>query len=372
MSLISHLERTADAHGARLGVTDLTPLDDVKEEIERRRESGESGGLGFTYREPALSTTPRLSFPWASAIVVVAVPYLRTGDGVGDRPRSVARFADGDRYEAVRSLLEALVAMLGEHGHTAEAVFDDDRLVDRAVAYRSGVAWSGKSTMAITPAFGPWFLIGSVVTDAELTATEPMKRDCGTCDACIPACPTGAIVSPGVLDARRCLAAIFQGRGDIPIQFRGFAGGRVYGCDACLVACPPGTSALSARAASPGPDPRAILRASDRDLEHLARHWYVPGRSMRFVRRNALVAIGNVGTGADIGLLAGFLGHPDPLLRQHAAWALGAIGGDASRSVLESGLESEGDVGVREEIVQALAASDLPSTLPHASHPGPE
>lgn len=356
MAEIEELVAIAERHGARIGVSDLAPFGDVHEAIVSRNESGMSGGLGFTYRDPTLSTTPHTSFRWAASVVVVAMPYLRDGDGpeetaAPNTARSIARFADEDRYEPLRRLLDDIAGALDADGCRTEVVFDDDRLVDRAIAVRAGIAWWGKSTMVLAPGLGPWFLIGSVVTDARFEPTPPMQRSCGTCTACIPACPTGAIVEPGVLDARRCLASVFQSRGAIPPELRSLAGGRVYGCDECLLACPPGDRAIDHLATGETIDPAEVLAKSDSTLDSEFSHWYVPGRNMRFVRRNALVAVGNLGRHSDVNMLAGYLGHPDPLLRQHAAWALGAIGGDASMEVLRAALERETDPDVRDELV---------------------
>jgi len=229
-----------------------------------RIEDGSSANLTFTYKDPRKATEPARSFPWGRSIVVVAMPYLSDGDGPGTR--SVARFADGDRYAVLTSLLEEIADHLEQTGFRTATVVDDDRLVDRAAAVRAGIGWWGKSTMVLTPGIGPWILIGSTVTDAVLPVSEPTRRSCGTCDACIPACPTGAIVAPGVLDARRCLAAIFQSRGDIPIDLRPAAAGRIYGCDDCLTSCPPGSRSLEAL--SPrrnGLTPAAILEMNNED-----------------------------------------------------------------------------------------------------------
>ena len=358
MAEIEQLVEIAERHGARIGVSDLAPFEDVHEAIVSRNDSGMSGGLGFTYRDPLLSTTPQTSFPWASSIVVVAMPYLREGDGPGtsNTARSIARFADEDRYEPLSRLLGDIAGALDADGCRTEVVFDDDRLVDRAIAVRAGIAWWGKSTMALAPGLGPWFLIGSVVTDARFAPTQPMQRSCGTCTACIPACPTGAIVEPGVLDARRCLASVFQSRGVIPSELRSLAGSRVYGCDECLLACPPGDRAIDHLAADGTIDPAEVLAQSDSSLDTEFSHWYVPGRNMRFIRRNALVAVGNLGRQSDVAMLAGYLGHPDPLLRQHAAWALGAIGGELSLAVVTAALEQETDPDVRDELVAATSA----------------
>ncbi len=349
-----------DGTGARIGVADRAPFPDVAAEMERRVASGERGRLRFGYGAIDIATDPGRSFPWGRSIVVAAVPYLDAGDGVVgsgamDEPRrSIARFADGDRYAAVRSVLATISATIEASGWRTEAVWDDDRLVDRALAVRSGIAWWGKSTMALAPGLGPWFLIGSVVTDAALAATPPMERSCGTCVACIPACPTGAIVAEGILDARRCLAAVFQSRGVIPVELRRAAGTRVYGCDDCLTSCPPGHRALAGVPVEPPPDARTILALSDEQIIDRFSHWYIPGRRARFVRRNALVAIGNDPRPSDLDLLCRHLAHQDALVRIHAAWALGMLGGERARAALveRSAREKDGDVSA--EIADAL------------------
>lgn len=315
------MKRIAERHRAVLGVTDLAPFPEVAAAMWSRIEDGSSANLTFTYKDPQKATEPARSFPWGRSIVVVAMPYLTDGDGPGTR--SVARFADGDRYAALSVLLDEVASHLEQSGWRTETVIDSDKLVDRAVAVRAGVAWWGKSTMALTPRSGPWILIGSVVTDAVLPVSEPMRRSCGTCDACIPACPTGAIVAPGVLDARRCLAAIFQSRGDIPIALRRAAGGRIYGCDDCLTSCPPGSRFLEAQTPKIRElTPREVLDMSDEELAVVAEHWYVPGRKMRFVRRNALVALGNTGGPDVIEVARSYIDHEDAMIARHGAWAL--------------------------------------------------
>ncbi len=357
MDLFASLTEIADRASAAIGVTDLAPFPDEADRIRDRVTRGLHGGLSFTYANPDMATNPEKSFPWASSIVVVTVPYLIDGDGVTGT-RTVARFADGDRYEGLRAVLADFASLLEGFGHRTEIVFDDNRLIDRAVAIRAGVGWSGKSTMVLTPGAGPWILIGSVVTEAVLEPTEPMARSCGTCDACIPACPTKAIVAPGVLDARRCISAVLQRRGVIDRDIRTAIGGRIYGCDDCLTACPPGKPALgSLDATEDALDPSYLLSLSDDDLGPIVEHWYVPSRRMRFVRRNALIALGNTGGESSLGLLESYIGHPDALLGGHAAWSVGRVGGAAATAICESALERVSDETVRAELVAAVAAS---------------
>ena len=321
MDTLDELRRIAAYHGATLGVTDTAPFPEVAATMCNRIDEGLSANLTFTYKDPTRATEPARTVPWGRSIVVVALPYLTDGDGPG--ARSVARFADGDRYAGLSLLIGELADHLERAGWRTEALIDDDRLVDRAAAVRAGIGWWGKSTMVLVPGAGPWVLIGSVVTDATLPLGEPMRRTCGTCNACIPACPTGAIVAPGVLDARRCLAAIFQSRGDIPTSLRKAAAGRIYGCDDCLTSCPPGSRYLEAQTPvrhelSPG----TVLEMSDEELGAVTEHWYIPGRKMRFVRRNALVALGNTGGPDAVDVITRYVGHDDAMLVRHAVWAL--------------------------------------------------
>ncbi len=338
MDLWAQLRRAATEAGlAGLGVTDTAPFPDVRATIHERRELGYAGRLKFTYRDPETATDIRRTYPWARALIVGSYPYLpEAGSPARGAGRGrIARFAVGDPYRRLRAALDSVAGLVRETGHRAEVVADDNRLVDRAAAVRAGIGWWGKNTMVLDPKHGPWLLLGSVVTDAALQPTAPMRRDCGTCSACLPACPTGALVAPGVLDSRRCLAHWAQAPGDIPLEFRAAMGDRIYGCDDCLEACPPGRHLLgSATRAAGEVDLHELLALPDRALLERFGHMYLPKRDPIYLRRNALVALGNTGTDADVAALAGFLAHPSAMLRRHAAWALGRIGtGRATRAL---------------------------------------
>ncbi|MFV2000285.1 MAG: epoxyqueuosine reductase [Acidimicrobiia bacterium] len=350
MPLLQDIQQLVAAGGSRVGVTDLAPFQDVADTMTARMANGTRGSLGFTYREISMATQPKVSFPWGRSIVVVASPYLRDGDG-RSRGRTVARFAQDDRYTRLRLLLDAVARLLTARGFQAEAVFDDDRLVDRALAQRAGVGWSGKSTMILTPGLGPWVLLGSIVTDALIPPSEPMARTCGSCDACIPACPTGALIAPGVLDARLCLSAVFQMRGDIPFGLRSLADGRIYGCDDCLTSCPPGDRVLdSVTPAVRELTPQAVLSMDDHQLGRVTSHWYVPGRQVRYIRRNALVALGNTGGKEDIGTAVGYAGHPNAMLRRHALWAVNALAPAIFARIANRIARNDPDSQVRDDV----------------------
>jgi epoxyqueuosine reductase len=209
--------------------------------------------------------------------------------------------------------------------------------------------------MVLAPGAGPWMLLGSIVTDAELETTPPMVRDCGTCDACLPACPTGALVAPGVLDARLCLAHLLQARAWIPRELRRAVGDRIYGCDDCLDACPPGAKLEATALPWPRLDLLALLAQTDEELMTRFEHFYVPRRRAEFLRRNILVALGNGGDESAVLAVTEYLAHSDGMLRGHAAWALGEIGGDVAIAALQNAAIGEDDREVQMEIRSALA-----------------
>ncbi len=341
MALIDDLAQIAgDAGCSGVGVAGADPFPDERDQLRRRLADGSSAGLTFTYRDPETATDVRRSFPWAERLVVLAHPYLPAAGAPGPPTPGtgrVARFATADHYQPLRAALAAVADRLAATGHRAEALCDDSRLSDRAAAVRAGIGWRGKNTMVLAPGVGPWVLLGTVVTDALLPVSEPTSRTCGSCTACLPACPTGALVAPGVLDARRCLAAIAQQPGAIPRQYRSALRDRLYGCDDCIEACPPGSRLLLSSTDRRGRvDLAAILDADDAAIRADLGHWYLPKADPVTVRRNALVALGNTGGDDAVPLLARFLDHRRPVLRLHAAWALGAIGSAAARSALRS------------------------------------
>ncbi len=361
-ALATELEQVGRRAGLDgVGICSVEPWPEVQADLAGRKEAGLSGRLAFTYAQPDVSTDVAASWPWAERLVVGMRAYVpesgspgagRTGTG------RVARFAVEDAYVPLRAALAEVAAVLDTAGYRTDVVADDNRLVDRAAAVRAGLGWWGKNTMLLAPRVGPWVLIGSVVTDAPLPVSEPMVRDCGTCDACLPACPTGALVAPGVLDARRCLAAWAQAPGVIPAEYRAAMGDRIYGCDDCLDACPPGGRLLETATDKRGRvDLVELLAATDEDLLARFDHWYVPKRDPKYLRRNLLVALGNAGTSGHVPVLAGWLADRSSIVRSHAAWALGRIGGVEAQTVLTDALAAESVREVRVEISMALAAA---------------
>lgn len=360
--LRDRLEEIAIDYGcAGFGVTAADPFEGLAAVMEGRRKAGLASTLAFTYRDPAVASDVRQSFPWAERLVTVGYAYqpdAGTADADGAVLR-IARFADGDAYVGLRAALDALGTHLAEHGHRVEVLADDSRLVDRAAAVRAGVGWWGKSSMVLVPGAGPWVLIGSVVTDAPLGLDTSSDRSCGPCVACIPACPTNAIIADGVVDVRRCLAHLLQAAGLIPIELRAAVGDRLYGCDDCLTACPPGKRVLADAPLVRGPTIVEILGASDSELLDTYGHFYLPSRRPRILRRNALVAAGNDRSEYLEPIVIGHLGHPDWLLRAHAAWAVGEFDTEVGRAAVDLALQDEHDGRVRSELLGVKARRQL-------------
>jgi epoxyqueuosine reductase len=371
-----------------VGVTDAAAFPEVRRSLERRRSSGAHAGMSFTFRNPRRSTEPSRMLRDARSLVVGARGYLEPRPPRPAGPvAAVARYAWRDHYAALRAGLDAIAAALRDGGHRAAVFADDNALVDRAAAHRAGIGWWGKNSNLLVPGAGSWFVLGSVVTDAELPPAEaPVEDGCRSCTRCLDACPTGAIVAPGEIDARRCLAWLVQATGPFPRQHRVALGDRIYGCDDCQDACPPSRRDLRAiddlpvddradrRAGVAGQHVRADRRVrvtphdegADRrvhvtphderadpspsagppeawvpllelldpavpDEALLDRHgrWYIPRREPRHLRRNALVVLGNIGDGADPAqraALAHWCASDDDLLRAHAVWAAARLG----------------------------------------------
>lgn len=350
----------ADSGLAAVGIARAEPFEETRAILESRRDAGLHGGMQFTYRNPVRSTDPDRILPGARSLVVGARSYLRqepprTGRDEPERPDrdrdpgrpsprpsgSIARYARHDHYGALRSGLEPIADRLVADGWRARVVVDDNALVDRVAAQRAGLGWFGRNTLLLVPGLGSWTVLGSVVTDAPLEPTPPAgpsapTEGCGTCRRCVTACPTGALVDDGVLDARRCLAWLAQAPGTFPVEFRAALGTRIYGCDDCQQVCPINRTGerhheppVPEAGSTADVDLLALLAASDAEL--LADHgrWYIAERDPRYLRRNALVALGNVGDDsvpATTATLARYARGDDELLAEHARWALGRLG----------------------------------------------
>ncbi len=327
----AQLESSGITHVA---VTSADVLIETRAELFRRREAGLHGEMGFTYRDPERSTDPLRSVESAHSVIVAAKPYLTEDDppepASGPHAR-VGRYAWVDHYASLRISLREVCRQIRRSDHRAVAFADDNSIVDRAVAHRAGLGWYGKNANLLLPGAGSWFVLGSIVTTAPYEPTPgPVADGCGTCTRCIDECPTGAIIAPGVIDANRCISWILQKPGSIPDEYRTAIGDRIYGCDDCQDACP--ISVRLGRRNTVELDERAdawvdaieLLDAPDDWIDARYGHWYVTNREFRWVRRNALVVIGNIGDPGDARVqrvVEHYRHDIDPILAEHASWA---------------------------------------------------
>ena len=354
-----------------VGIAAAEPFDGTRRLLDERRAAGLSAGMEFTYRNPTRATSPGQALAGARALVVGARSYRRQDpDGAPAAPGpagaagTVARYSWIDHYVPLRRALDRVADRLRGHGWSARVLADDNALVDREAAYRAGLGWYGKNTNLLIGDRGSWFVLGAVVTDAPLPANVERAADgCGTCTRCLPACPTGALVSPGVLDARRCLAWLLQAEGVFPREYRAALGSRIYGCDDCQEVCPPNRLEIRRRpppAAERGAQAQVDLleiieEPDDAALIDRFGRWYVPRRQPRYLRRNALVALGNIGDGGDgrvARALATALAGDDPIVRAHAVWAAARLG---RLDLVGDLVDHEDDPAVRAEL-RALPA----------------
>jgi epoxyqueuosine reductase len=239
------------------------------------------------------------------------------------------RYTWFDAYAELREKLDALGRRLGGE---YRVLVDENDHVDREAAARSGVGFYGKNTMLITRRHGSWVVLGTLVTEAELEATPRLPLDCGSCTLCIEACPTGALDDPGTLDSTRCLSYWSQAPGEIPEEYRSEMGAQVYGCDICQDVCPWNRGIEKRRADEPvpaGAEPHVSLvewlELADDELRARYERLYFPRKDPRYLRRNALVAVGNSGSSELRPAVEAYAAGDDPLLREHAEWALAQL-----------------------------------------------
>jgi epoxyqueuosine reductase len=312
-----------------VGAAPASAYEDTERHIRERKARGLFADMRFTMAQPDVSCHPENLLPGARTVVSAAhcyyapEPPLQPGEG------RLPRYTWYDGYAVLRKRLDELGRRLGGD---YRVLVDANQHVDREAAARSGVGFYGKNTLLITRRHGSWVVLGSLVTTAEVEGTPPLELDCGSCTLCIEACPTGALDEPGVLDSTKCLSYWTQAAGPIPETYREELAAQVYGCDICQDVCPWNRGVEKRRAhetTASGREPHVRLAdwlaADSDDLIRRYERLYVPKNDARYLRRNALVALGNVGGPDDAALAERFLEDEDELLSEHAHWAVTRI-----------------------------------------------
>jgi epoxyqueuosine reductase len=285
----------------------------------------------------------RRAFPWARSLVCVGLQYDAPAPYSTDAPAErgwISRYAWGDDYhDVMKALLDRLVEALRREAGPFEArvYVDTGPIVERAYAAAAGLGAWGKNTCLLHPEHGSWFFLGEVVTDLDLPGDEPRGDMCGSCTACLEACPTGALPAPYVLDAGRCISYLtIELKGAIPAEHREGLGRQVFGCDICQDVCPwnrrrrhHGAEAFAPREGLLAP---SLDELAGLDAEAFRRRFSrspLKRAKRRGLLRNVAVALGNSGDPAKRPVLERLAADEDPLVREHAAWALRRLDGPA-------------------------------------------
>jgi epoxyqueuosine reductase len=309
-----------------VGAAPAEPYEDTERHIRERRARGLFADMRFTMARPEVSCHPERLLEGARTVVSAALAHAaREPERKPDEGR-LPRYTWRDEYAELRRRLTEL----GERiGGAYRVLVDSNDHVDRAGAVRAGVGFHGKNTLVINPEHGSWVVLGTLVTEVEIEPTPSLELDCGSCRLCIDACPTGALDEPGVLDSTKCLSYWTQAPAPIPTEFREELGDMVYGCDICQDVCPWNRgSEKRGRMAEPHADSTPTVSLLDwltRDGGELVAEFdrlYVPRNDPRWLRRNALVAAGNVGTADLRTTVEEYARGDDEILRETAEWAL--------------------------------------------------
>lgn len=331
-----------------VGVASAEVLVRARQAINERKSQDLHNQMQFTYRNPERSTDPTKTLPSAKSVIVGAFSYSSSSSNYSDQSSAteidlsarVAKYVWSDYYAQLRESLGKVAQKLKSDGHRAVVLADDNAIVDREVAYQAGLGWFGKNSNLLISGAGSYFVLGCIITSADLAvATQPVEDGCGACRRCIDNCPTEAIVAPGVIDANKCLAWLLQKPGVFDRNFRVALGDRIYGCDDCQEVCPPTVRFEKKSAGSnvtiSSKEPKAwvsvakILTSDDASLLAEFGVWYIADRDPKWLRRNALIILGNIGdasNGIVIDLMKRYLRHPDAMLRAHAVWAAARLG----------------------------------------------
>jgi epoxyqueuosine reductase len=333
-----HLKAQAYALGFDLvGIARLGPAE-TADAFEEWIGRGYAGEMHYLPRGAEKRRDSRLPYEGATSAVVVALGY-----GGREPAGPVARYARGDDYhDLMVARLRELHAWVDERlGRpvAGKAYVDTGPILERDLARRAGLGWFGKNTNLIHPRLGSFFFLGALLLDLELAPDAPFEADrCGSCTRCLDACPTGAFVGPHTLDATRCISYLtIELRGAIPEPLRERMGGLAYGCDVCQDVCPYNHKfatelaepAFAARPALSGKDARSLalelLAMSQPEFSAAFKGSPMKRAKLRGLKRNAAVVLGNVGNPEDVDVLTRALDDPEPLVREHAEWALARL-----------------------------------------------
>jgi epoxyqueuosine reductase len=353
---------------SEIGIAAAEPLIYMQSRLQRRIDEGRL--TGFEEKNPSLRLSAEHLLAGCRSIITLAAPYAaasETRTAAGEEPRGlVARCARGiDYHYLVESKAAAIVSLIKKETGSDPAyriLTDRSPLLERELAYKSGLGLIGENCTLINPRYGSYTSLGTILIKADLPPEKPESQVCSTCGECRKACPTGALSEPYIINPFRCLSYLTQASGIFPREMRPFLGARIYGCDLCQEVCPQNKTAqcsllpetaFSFFPARPLLIP--ILKMTQKEFDMTVGLTSAGWRGKTTLQRNAVIALGNSGSPAAVSMLARLLENdPRPLIRLHSAWALGATGGARSKLCLEKSYMNDPVSQVREESARAL------------------
>ncbi|MGG1400914.1 tRNA epoxyqueuosine(34) reductase QueG [Bacillus salipaludis] len=352
----------------KIGFTTAAPFTELKNRLIRQQELGFQSG----FEEPDIEkrVNPSLLLEEPRSIIAIALAYpskmkIRLVSKKGERRGIFSRASWGmDYHHILRDRLKKLEVFILEKVPDArvKSMVDTGELSDRAVAERAGIGWSGKNCAVITPEFGSYVYLGEMITSIPFEPDTPIEDQCGTCTKCLEACPTGALVHGGQINAQRCISFLTQTKGLIPDEFREKIGNRVYGCDSCQTACPANKGKdfhfheeMETNPEIEKPLLTPILKMSNREFKNKFGHLSGSWRGKKPIQRNAMIALAHFKDETAVPDLVEILqNEQSPVMKGTAAWALGKIGGESAYTALEKARKTETDIEVQQEIEKGL------------------
>ncbi|MXZ00103.1 tRNA epoxyqueuosine(34) reductase QueG [Candidatus Poribacteria bacterium] len=334
-------------------------------------ENGYAGKMGYLEKHLPLKRDVRQLLAEAKSVISLAMNYytLDPPKPLAENPArgQISRYAWGDDYhDIIRQRLSELVDFIKQTAETelqTRVCVDTAPIIEREYAEKAGIGWIGKNTNLIHWRSGSWYFLAEVLVSIALEPeTLPLRGGCGTCTRCIEACPTDAIVEPNLLDSRRCISYLtIELKERIPKAFRSKMGNLIYGCDICQEVCPWNSKAVPTddpafqpRDGNLAPTLLSLIGMTQQEFSRRFKGSPIKRAKRRGFLRNVLIAIGNWGEQRAVPALKKALTDDESLVRSHAAWALGQIGGTAAERILQTQLTVETEHEVITEIQDAL------------------
>ena len=352
----------------KIGFASASMFDELKNRLLAQQELGYASG----FEEPDIEkrVDPTLVVPKARSIISIALAYPSK---LKDAPKSTKEDRRGifcraswgqDYHTVLRDRLQKLETFIKEKVPAAilQSMVDTGELSDRAVAERAGIGWSGKNCAIITPEFGSYVYLVEMITDIPFPPDKPIEDGCGTCNKCVDACPTGALVTGGQLNSQRCIAFLTQTKGFLAEEFRSKLGNRLYGCDTCQTVCPENKGKDFHFHPEMEPDPelakpklKPLLTMSTREFKEKFGHVSGSWRGKKPIQRNAIIALAHFKDQTAVPDLIELIKNDvRPVIRGTAAWALGKIGDKEALDILMNLREKEKDQEVIEEMSKGI------------------